>query len=162
MNRPLTGRKALAALALFWTVGACLLVASWRSAGAEDRVRDAPTCSEGQLFTATECRITLDGTMTSLTSDRAEMDVGGRHVSANVTLSGTIPDVSGAQVRVTLYRGKPIHIVGQDLKIDTDDAPATSHRDFLNAGLFCLIGGGFLVGANVLIGSIGRRRATPR
>lgn len=37
-NGPLTGRQALAALALFWTVGACLLVASWRSAVAEDRL----------------------------------------------------------------------------------------------------------------------------
>jgi hypothetical protein len=161
-NRPLTGRDALVALALFWTVGACLLVASWRSAVAEDRVREAPTCSESQLFTATECRITLDGTMTSLTSDRAEMDVGGRHVSATVTISGTIPDMSGVPVRVTLYRGKPMHIEGQDLKIDTDDAPARSYTDFRNVGMFFLIGGALLVGANVLIGSIGRRRATPR
>jgi hypothetical protein len=156
-SRPLTGRPALAALALFWTVGAWLLVASWRSAVAEDRVREAPTCSESQLFTATECRITLDGTMTSLTSGRAEMDVGGRHVSTTVTIAGTIPDVSGVPVRVTLYRGKPIHIDGQDLKIDTDDAP-TRHTDFRNAGMFFIIGGTLLVGANVL-GSIGRRHA---
>ncbi len=90
------------------------------------------------------------------------MDIGGRRGSATVTISGTIPDVSGVPVRVTLYRGKPVHIDGQDLKIDTDDAPASSHTDFRNAGMFCLIGGALLVGANVLIGSIGRRRATPR
>lgn len=100
----------------------------------------------------------LDGTMTSLTSDWAEMDVGGRHVSATVTISGTIPDVRGVPVRVTLYRGKPIHIDGHDLKIDTDGTPASSHTDFRNAGMFFLIGGAVLVGANVLIGSIGRRR----
>lgn len=123
--------------------------------------REAPTCSGSQLFTAMECRITVDGTMTSLTSDRAEMDVGGRHVSATVTISGTIPDVSGVAVRVTLYRGKPIRIDGQDLKIDTDNAPASSHTDFRNAGMFFLIGGALLVGANVFIGSIGRGQATP-
>lgn len=162
MNRPVTGRAALAALALFWTVGAFLLLASWRSAVAEDRVREAPTCSESQLFTATECRITLDGTMTSLTSDRAEMDLGGRRVSASVTIAGTIHDASGVPVRVTLYRGKPIHIDGQDLKIDTDDAPTSSHTNFRNAGMFFIIGGALLVGVNVLIGSIGQRRATPR
>jgi hypothetical protein len=162
MNGPLTGRAALAALTLFWTVGACLLLASWRSAEVEDRVREAPTCSESQVFTAAECRITLDGTMTSLTSDRAEIGLGGHHVSASVTIAGTIPDVSGMPVRATLYRGKAIHIDGHDLNIDTDDAPTSSHMNFRNAGMFFIIGGALLVGANVLIGSVGQRRGTPR
>ncbi len=162
MNRPVTGRAALAALALFWTVGACLLLAAWRSAVAEDRFREAPTCSESQLFTAAECRITLDGTMASLSSNRAELDLGDRHVSASVTIAGTIPDVSGMTVRATLYRGKVIHIDGHALDIDTDDAPASSHKNFRSAGMFLIIGGALLVGANVLIGSIGQRRGTPR
>jgi hypothetical protein len=160
-RRPLTGRAALAALALLWTIGACLLVAAWRSAVAQDRVRNAPTCSENQVFTPTECRTTLDATMTSLSSEQADMDIGGRHVSTAVMISGHIPDLTGQPVRVTLYRGKPIHIDGQDLNIDTKDAPATNHTDFLNAGMAVLIGGTLLTGFNVLIGSITQGRTTP-
>jgi hypothetical protein len=38
---------------------------------------------------------TLDATMTALTYGQAAMDVGDRHVSADVTLNGQLPDVAG-------------------------------------------------------------------
>lgn len=162
LNRPFTVRDALAAVAIFWTVGACLLVAAWRSGVAEDRAHRAPTCSEGQAFKPVECQITIDGTMTGLTHDRAEMDVGGRRATARVTLSGEISDVRGVPVRVTLYRGKVIHIEGQRLKIDTDDAPASSHTALRNIGMFFIVGGAVLAGVNLLLGSIRRRWAAAR
>ncbi|WP_426513424.1 hypothetical protein ACPPVO_24135 [Dactylosporangium sp. McL0621] len=149
-------------MAIFWTVGACLLLAAWRSGVAEDRARHAPTCPEGQAFTPAECQITFDGTMTGLTHDRAEMDVGGRRATAKVTLSGEISDVRGVPVRVTLYQGKVIHIEGQRLKIDTGDAPATNHTNLRNFGMFCIVGGAALAGANLLLGSGRRRRAAAR
>jgi hypothetical protein len=161
-GRPPSRRFALAVLATFWTVGACLLVASCRSAVAENRAREAPTCSESQLFTAAECRATLDATMISLNSHRAEMYVKGRRVSAGVKIAGPIPYVRDLPVRVTLYRGEPIHVEGQDLTIDTDDSPANSRADFLFWGTALLIIGPFVVGANTLIRFLGRRWATPR
>ncbi|WP_406046124.1 hypothetical protein OG799_17530 [Micromonospora sp. NBC_00898] len=155
-NLPAKGRFLLVALAVFWTVGAFLLLASWRSAAAENRARQAPTCSESQLFTSAECQITLHGTMAGLTHDQAKMDVSGRHISANVTLAGQLPDVAGVPVRVTFYRGEPIHIEVLDLKIDTNRAPSSSRETFQIIGMFFLIGGTVLVGANVLLGFIGR------
>ena len=71
-----TARRALVGLALFWTVGAALLVASWFSATVQDRFQHAPTCSQSQLFTSADCRVTLDATMTALTYGQAAMDVG--------------------------------------------------------------------------------------
>jgi hypothetical protein len=159
-KRPVTGRAALAALALFWTVGAVLLVMSWHSAAAENRVRRAPTCSQRQLFTSAECQITLDGTMTVLTSREAKMDVSGRDISANVMIVGQLPNMTGRPVMVTFYRGEPIHIEGRQLNIDTNAAPSTSHTNFRNAGMFLLIGGAIIVGINVLVGFI--RRAGSR
>jgi hypothetical protein len=100
--------------------------------------------------------------MISLTSDRAVMDLGGRRATAKVAISGTVPDVRGLPVFVTLYRGKIIHIEGYHLKIDTDGAPSTNHSNFLNLGMFFVIGGAILVGVNVLIGSLMRPRDLPR
>jgi hypothetical protein len=148
----LTPRRALAAYALLWTVGALLLLAAWRSAVAEDRIRTAPICSESQIFTSTECRITLDATMTSLTSTRAELDVGERHVSAAVRLAGPTSGASGVPVRVTIYRGQPIHVEGSKFNFDTEASPTTQREDFLNFGLVVLIGGNVLVSINLLIG----------
>ena len=155
-NKPVTGRAALAVLAVFWTVGAILLVASWRSAVAEERARQAPTCSESQLFTSAECQITLPGTMTRLTHEQAKMDVNGRHVSASVTLAGQLSDVAGLPVQVTFYRGEPIHIEGWDLTIDTNRAPSSSRETFRGIGMGFLILGTVLVGVNVLLGAIAR------
>lgn len=151
-NRPVTGRAALAVLALFWTVAALLLVASWRSAVAENRARQAPTCFESQLFTSAECQITLGGTMTGLTHQQAKVEVSGRNISANVTLAGRLPAVAGVPVRVTFYRGEPIHIEGRQLKIDTTRAPSSSRETFRTIGMFFLVGGALLVGVNVLFG----------
>jgi hypothetical protein len=148
-------------LVLFWTVGAVCLAASWWSAVAEDRIREAPTCSESQLFTSANCRITLDGTMISRTHDLVEVYVGGRQVSAAVTLKGELYDVSGMPVRVTLYRGEPIHIAGKDLEINPDGSPAHNRTHFLLFGMASLIGGTLLVGVNALNQSIDRRQVTP-
>jgi hypothetical protein len=148
---------ALAALLMFWAVGAVLLAAASRSAAEENRVRQAPTCSQSQLFTSADCQVTLDGTMTSLTSDLAEMDVSGHHTSAAVTISSQISDVAGLPVRVTFYLGEAIHVEGSLLKIDTDASPSTDHTNLRNGGMFFLIGGTILVIVNVLFGSFAKR-----
>ena len=83
------------------------------------------------------------------------MDVDGRHVSTEVKLHGQLPDnVVGVPVRVTFYRGAVVHVEGGDLNFDTDAAPVNRVDDFRFAGLFFLIGGTFLVGANALIRSV--------
>jgi hypothetical protein len=85
------------------------------------------------------------------------MDVDGRHVSTEVKLHGQLPDnVAGLPVRVTFYRGVALRIEGGDLNFDTDGAPVNSVNDFRFAGLFFLIGGTFLVGANALVRSVRR------
>jgi hypothetical protein len=155
-DEPVTARKVLAALAVVWTVGVAFLVASWFDATAQNRVRHAPTCSQSQLFTSADCRVTLDATMTALTDGHAAMDIGERHVSADVTLNGQLPDVVGLRVQVTLYRGEPVHVEGSGLKIDTNAAPATGVGEARFFGLACLIGGTFLVGTNALLGSVRR------
>ena len=151
-----TARQALLALAGFWTVGAAMLVASLFGSVGVDHFRHAPTCSQSQLFASANCRITVDGTLTGLTREQVAMAVGGRHVSAEVKLHGELPEVAGRPVMVTFYRGVAVHIEGGDLNFDTDAAPVNKTNDFRLGGLFFLIAGTFLVGANALIGSVRR------
>ncbi|BCJ47539.1 hypothetical protein GCM10010168_18970 [Actinoplanes ianthinogenes] len=156
-----TARKALLVLAGFWAVGVVLLVgASFGSVGVE-RLRDAPACPADQVFTPAYCRITVDATVTALTSDQITMDVGGRRVAPEVYLHGTLPDrVAGLPVRVTIYRGAAVHVQGGTLNFDTADAPADHVDELRAAGLFFLIGGAVLVGVNALVRT--RRRADLR
>jgi len=156
-----TARKALLALAGFWTFGVVMLVGSLFGSVELDQFRSAPTCSPSQVFTSADCRITVDATLTSLTREQVVMDVDGRNVSPQVRLHGQLPDnVAGLPVRVTFYRGVAVHVEGGDLNFDTDGAPVNRVNDFRFAGLFFLIGGTFLVGANALIQSV--RRADSR
>jgi hypothetical protein len=155
-NRPLTIREAAAVMAVFWTVGACLLVAAWRSGIAEQRASRAPLCAEGQAFTPTHCQVTLDGTMTGLTADKADVDIAGRHITAEVSLAGPKPDVSGVAVRVTMYQGKVIHIQGEQLNFDTEDAPPTHRSNLQNFGIAAILVGSLLAGGNVLLGLLQR------
>jgi hypothetical protein len=150
-----TVRKALLTLAVFWTVGAVLLVASLYGSVGLDRFRSAPTCSPSQAFTSADCRITVDATLTALTRDQVAMDVDGRHISTGVFLHGQLPDnVAGVPVRVTVYRGVVVHVEGGDLNFDTGAAPVNRVGNLRFAGLFFLIGGAFLVGLNALIRSV--------
>jgi hypothetical protein len=150
-----TARKALLALAGFWTVGVVMLVGSLFGSVGLDRFRHAPTCSPSQVFTSADCRIAVDATLTALTREQVAMDVDGRHVSTEVKLHGQLPDnLAGLPVRVTFYRSVVVHIEGGDLNFDTDAAPVNRVNDFRFAGLFFLIGGTFLVGANALIRSV--------
>jgi hypothetical protein len=147
----------LLALAGFWAVGVVMLVGSLFGSVGLDRFRHAPTCSPSQVFTSADCRIAVDATLTALTREQVAMDVDGRHVSTEVKLHGQLPDnVAGLPVRVTFYRGVAVHIEGGDLNFDTDGAPVNSVNDFRFAGLFFLIGGTFLVGANALVQSVRR------
>ena len=143
-------------MAVLWTVGACLLVAAWRNGIAEQMASRAPVCAEGQAFTPTPCQVTLDGTMIGLTTHKADVDVAGRHITAEVSLSGPKTDVSGVAVRVTMYQGKVIHIQGERLNFDTEDAPATHHSNLLNSGIGVILLGSFLAGGNVLLGLLQR------
>ena len=96
-----------------------------------------------------------DDGSTALTREQVAVDVDGRHVSAEVRLHGQLPEnVAGLSVRVTFYRGVAVHIEGGDLNFDTDGAPVNSVDDFRFAGVFFLIGGTFLVGADALIRSV--------
>ena len=150
-----TARKALLALAGFWTIGIVMLVGSLYGSVDLDRFRRAPACSPSQVFTSAYCRIAVDATLTALTRSQAAVDVDGRQISAAVKLHGQLPgNVAGLPVRVTFYRGVAVHIEGGDLSFDTDGAPVDSVDDFRSAGLFFLIGGTFLVGVNALIRSV--------
>ncbi|GAA0917109.1 hypothetical protein [Virgisporangium aurantiacum] len=155
-NRALTIREAAAVMAVLWAVGACLLVAAWRSGIAEQRASRAPVCAEGQEFTPVYCQVTLDGTMTGLTADKADVDVAGRHITAEVSLSGSKSDVSGVAVRVTMYRGKVIHIQGERLNFDTEDAPATRRWNLQNFAAGAFLIGFFLAPVNVVLGLLQR------
>src|ERR1044071_9433248 len=127
--------------AVVLALGVWATQASRRETVAERRLREAPICSEGQLFTDAECKITLDGTLVDLSYSGVKVLVHGRYVSDDVTLSGNIPFVSGTPVRVTLYRGELMHVEGQDLKVDTDRSPAHEHRGYEGMGTALLLGG---------------------
>ncbi|GAA2708181.1 hypothetical protein Apa02nite_057540 [Actinoplanes palleronii] len=134
-------------LAGFWTFGVVLLVGSLYGSVASDQFQSAPTCSPGQVFAATYCRVTVDATVTALTSDQVGIDVGGRQSSIEANLHGPLPDDAvGLPVRVTFYRGTAVHIKGGDLNFDTEDAPVDRTDELRFAGLFILIGGTLLVG----------------
>jgi hypothetical protein len=62
--------------------------------------------------------------------------------------------VAGVPVRVTFYRGVAVHVEGDDLNFDTDAAPVNGVNDLRFFGLFCLIGGTFVVGAGALTQSV--------
>lgn len=141
--------KALPVLVLSWILGIALLVVSPYGAVAQDRFRHAPTCSQGQVFTSANCRITVDATMTALTREQASMIVGGRQVSAAVLLHGPLDEVAGLPVRATFYQGVLMHIQGGDLNFDTAAAPGNHVGELRFGGLFFLIAGSFVVGVQV-------------
>jgi hypothetical protein len=146
-----TARRALLALAGFWTFGVVLLAGSRYGSVGLDHFRDAPTCPPSQTFTTTYCRITVDATLTTLTSTQVGIDVGGRQSSIEANLHGPLLDnVAGRPIRVTLYRGAVVHIEGTGLNFDTEDAPVDRTDELLFSGLFFLIGGTLLVGVNAL------------
>ncbi|WP_157441860.1 hypothetical protein [Actinoplanes awajinensis] len=153
----MTTRKALLVSAGFWTFGVLLLVGSLYGSVGLDQFRHAPTCSPDQVFTATDCRVTVDATLTALTPDQVGIDVGGRQSSIEANLHGPLPDdAAGLPVRVTFYRGTAVHIKSGDLNFDTEDAPVDRTDELRFAGLFILIGGTLLVGILAL-----RRSARP-
>jgi hypothetical protein len=160
MWRParLSVRSTLAMMAACWVAGAVLLVLAGRSSAAQERIQAAPLCVAGQVFTATQCRFTLDGTMTDLTNYRAGIDVDGHHFAVDVFISGTIPEVAGTAVKVTLYRGEPVHVEGKGLKFDVEDAPSVSATNYRNSGLFLLVAGTILGGANLVVEIFGHGR----
>ncbi|MEV4518359.1 hypothetical protein AB0K00_56555 [Dactylosporangium sp. NPDC049525] len=154
----LSVRSTLVVMAGCWVAGAVLLVLAGRSSAAQERIQAAPFCTAGQVFTATACQFTLDGTMTDLTSDRAELDVDGRHFAVDVMISGTISEVAGTAVKVTLYRGKPVHVEGAGLSFDVEDAPSNSAMRYHNTGMFLLLAGTIGGCANLVIEIFGHGR----
>lgn len=142
--------KALPVLALSWIIGIAMLVASPFGAIDQDRFRHANTCSQSELFTSANCRITVDATMTALTREQASLVVGGRQVLAEVMLHGPLTGVTGLAVRATFYQGILVHIQGGELNFDTAAAPENHVDDLRFGGLFFLIAGTFVVGLNVL------------
>lgn len=98
--------------------------------------------------------------MTAVTREQIVMDVNGRRVTAEMDFHGPLPDAAaGLPVRLTIYRGVAVHIEGGDLNLDSLGAPVNSANDLRFAGLFFLLSGTVLVGANAL--SRSTRRAEP-
>jgi hypothetical protein len=148
----LTVGKALLALAGFWTLGVVMVGASAYGSVGLDHFRQAPTCTPGQVFTPEYCRITVDATLTALTREQVEVDVGGRRVTPQVKLHGPLPgNVTGLPVRVTFYEGAAVHVEGGDLNFDTDAAPVDHVGELRAGGLFFLVGGTLIVGIGALI-----------
>lgn len=146
-----TARKALLVLACSWTFGVVLVVTSLFGSVDPDHFRHAPACTPGQMFTKAYCRITVDATLTAVTREDIVTEVDGRRVTAHMNFHGPLPDApAGLPVRLTLYRGVAVHVEGSDLNLDTLDTPVNDTTYLRSAGLFILIGGTVLVGANAL------------
>ena len=138
-------------LGMSWVLGAWLLVAVWHTGVAANQAHNAPVCTAEQVFTDTYCYDTLDGIILGLNHDQADVDVGNRQLTASVALDGPVEDVRGLPVRVTVYQGKVVHIKGSGLDVDAQDAPGANFGNYLIIGLFCVIVGPVLCGADLLL-----------
>ncbi|WP_432829149.1 hypothetical protein [Dactylosporangium sp. CA-092794] len=155
-KKPLSIRGLFAVMALAWLAGGIFLLAAWRSGVEDRRMSTAPQCAQSQVFTPEKCRIELDGTLISLTISQTQVDVGGHHlIMDTVPFKHDYPELAGSPVRVTMYRGRPIHIdiEGQRLKIDARDLPDEDRSKFGYLGLFFVIAGS----VNFAVALLGRR-----
>ncbi len=134
-------RHAVWTLVVTLVLGGCLLLLAWRSDIQDRQRRTAPPCSPAQVFTTAACRAELDGTVTSLTRDRTELDVDGHHLVMDITISHDVPAVTGRPVRVTLYRGAPIRIEVDTFKFNQRDTPANDRAILIRCGLLCIAAG---------------------
>jgi hypothetical protein len=127
----------------FWVVGGSLMLASWRSGVAAERVRDAPICAHSEVFSGADCRATVAGELTKFTHNRMDVTVDGRSITSDVTISGQLPGTSPAiPVEVTIYRGRMIHVEGEaNLSVDTDAAPSTKSWTYRTFGICFLVFG---------------------
>jgi hypothetical protein len=147
----------LSVAAALWIVGGALQFASWRSGVTAERARHAPLCSTSEVFADIRCQITLPATMTKITGGEIDVTVAGRAVSAPVTLSGGKPDASrGIPVQVTIYRGRVIHVAGEDLRVDTNYAPSTKSGDYRFFG-YLFVAFGIMGGLWAALGVITHR-----
>ena len=69
----------------------------------------------------------------------------------NITFGGLVPEVAGTAVKVTLFRGRPVHVEGPQLRFDSDDAPGAYGGFFRNVGSFFIVFGTLAGGANLII-----------
>jgi hypothetical protein len=99
----------------------------------------------------------LDGMVMAMANDRVDLAIAAGAVSAWIAIKGDVAHNAGTPVRVTFYRGEVIQLQGDRIRIDTEAAPATSHENLRNAGLFSVIGGRILAAANLAIGALCRR-----
>jgi hypothetical protein len=127
----------------FWLIALPLLLVSWRAGVDAERARNAPECTESQVFSATYCRITLPGTITTITNSRLVVTVAGRSIKSTVTLTGNQPHTGhGIPAQVTIYRGKVIHVEsGTPLFVDTDAAPSTKALNYRTFGIIVMVAG---------------------
>jgi hypothetical protein len=95
--------------------------------------------------------VTIDGTMTGLTSVLAQADVAGHHVETTIRLATEIPDVRGVPVQVTMYRGQVAHIEGPGLSIDGWANPTVKAHEQRGLGWDTLVASTLLVGVNLLL-----------
>lgn len=149
---PTSPRANLVVALIGVAIGSVLLFAALLQGNALKRITNAPICADEQIFTASHCRAEVDGTVVALSNGRVDLTVDGRPVAMRIQIAGETSGNEGAEVRVTFYNGKPIHIEGSELFIDGADAPATKSWNLRNFGLFFLIAVPVLAGGNVLIG----------
>ncbi|MEV4141659.1 hypothetical protein AB0J72_57070 [Dactylosporangium sp. NPDC049742] len=141
VRAPMSVRHAVLTLVATLLLGGCLLLLAWQSDIKDQQRRTAPPCAPSQVFTQAKCRAELDGTVTSITRDRVEVDVDGHALGMDITISQQVPAVTGHPVRVTLYRGAPVRVVGDHLNVGPQDTPANNRNIFGFLGLLFPAGG---------------------
>ncbi|MET7419769.1 hypothetical protein [Dactylosporangium sp. NPDC005555] len=141
MQRPWTKRELLVMLIVVWIGGTGLLVLAWYADNEDKRMRGAPRCTQAEEFTPARCVTVLDGALVELTSNFARVDVEGRQLTMSTIISHDVPPAGGRQVRVTLYRGKPVLIEADHLWVDSDDKPSDDRPIMLAGGGFLLVAG---------------------
>ena len=159
-RRPLTVRSAVLGVMFFCAISAAFFVVAARRSADADRVRHARTCDPKEYFSSVPCQVRLIGRLIHLTHSEARVRIQNRRLAMPVQLGGDLSGADGEAVDVTLWQGRPIHIVGPSLKMDAANSAFSETQNYRIAGVFCLVAGPVLVGLNLLIGGLRGRRST--
>lgn len=127
-------------LAVIWSIAAYLFLSARQDTIDQDRLNLAPTCSDSEMFTPAQCRITVDGTIVALSYSDATIQIDGRQLPMKVSFAGTVP-ATPLPVQVTLYQGRPVRVDGLSLTIDAADSFAANARnDLMDAWVLAIAG----------------------
>ncbi|MEV0562093.1 hypothetical protein [Dactylosporangium sp. NPDC050588] len=153
MQRPWTNGELLVMVAVGWVVGAGLLLLAWRSDVEDERLRTAPQCTHEQEFTPARCLAELDGTLASVTTNLAQVDVAGRRLTMSTNVKHP-PNAGDRPVRVTFYRGEPIRIEADHVRIETNERPADDRWICVALAALTVVGS-----TGTALGALARRRS---